>query len=338
MLAQDSLFSRPTATVPVASLLGPDQPRHLWMDAVRGESVLLVIVFHSTGLLRYGGVPTPRHLVTFNNVSEPYWMPTLSFLSGMLVDSSMDRGAREYYEGKVRTVLYPFAVWTVVHAIVFRVPPNMNSALRLSTGGTYLFFLPFLFTFNAVSYPLRNVHPAIVAGVALAIGGAAPSRLPSVPDRFTERFWYLLGMFMLGQWASRRPELWRQLQQRRATLTAAASATVAGSLAATKGVRVSYRWEWAWSPALALILFARAAGATEDSGPSRALRFVGRNSIVFYTMHFPVAYSVIRRSHARGEHSGGRVFARALAASLAAPAALAWARRRSALAERLFSA
>jgi uncharacterized membrane protein YcfT len=324
-----------------AQVAGPPEavsPRAMWMDVVRGETVLLIIVFHSTGLLRYGCAPTPRRAVTFNNLSEPYWMPTLSVLSGMLADASMNKGAREYYEGKARTVLYPFALWTAVHAVVFRVPANMDSALRLGTGGTYLFFLMFLFGFNAVSYPLRSVHPMIPAGVALAIGALAPSRFPRVPERFTERFWYLLAMFMLGRWASRSPDTWRRMQQSRVMLLAASGATLAGSLAATSGRRVSYRWQWAWSPALAIILFARAARAIEDAGASRPLRFLGRNSIVYYTMHFPVAYGVIRRSRARGVSSGARALASALAVSVGVPTATAWARRRAGLVERLFSA
>jgi uncharacterized membrane protein YcfT len=313
------------------------RPREMWIDVVRGETVLLIIVFHSTGLLRYGCASTPRHAVTFNTLSEPYWMPTLSVLSGMLVDSSMNKGAREYYEGKTRTVLYPFALWSTVYAVVFRVPANLDSALQLGTGGTYLFFLAFLFGFNAVSYPLRDVHPGITAGAALGIGALAPSRLPSVPDRFTERFWYLLAMFMLGRCASNSPDAWRRLQQSRAALLAASAATLAGSLAATSGKQVSYRWHWAWSPALAMILFARAAQVIEDSGASRPLRFVGRNSIVYYTMHFPVAYGVIRWSQSRGVRSGWRVLASALVASVGVPTAVAWARRPSGVVERLFS-
>jgi fucose 4-O-acetylase-like acetyltransferase len=310
----------------------------MWIDVVRGETVLLIIVFHSTGLLRYGSAPAPRHAATFNNLSEPYWMPTLSVLSGMLVDSSMNKGAREYYEGKTRTVLYPFALWSAVHGVVFRMPANLDSALQLGTGGTYLFFLAFLFGFDAVSYPLRAVHPGITAGAALLIGALAPARFPSVPDRFTERFWYLLAMFMLGRCASNSPDTWRRLQRSRATLLVASAATLAGSLAATTGARVSYRWQWVWSPALAMILFARLARAIEDSGASRPLSFIGRNSIIYYTMHFPVAYGVIRRSESRGVRSGWRALATALVASVGVPTAAAWARRRSDLVEHLFSA
>jgi len=218
----------------------------------------------------------------------------------------------------------------------------LDSAVQLATGGTYLFFLAYLFAFDVVSYSLRRVHPWIIAGAALAISAVAPSRFPSVPERFTERFterfWYLLAMFTLGRCAYRRPQLWRRLQHSKATLVTATCASVAGALVATKGVRVSYRWEWAWSPALAMVLFARAAQTIEDVSGSRALRFVGQNSIVFYTAHFPVAYGVIRRSKSRCGRSGWRDVATAAVVSLAASTALAWSRRRSAVAERLFSA
>jgi peptidoglycan/LPS O-acetylase OafA/YrhL len=100
---------------------------------------------------------------------------------------------------------------------------------------------------------------------------------------------------------------------------------------------VSYRWQWAWSPALGLIAFARAAKALEGTVASRPLRFIGRNSIVYYTVHFPVAYGVIRFADSRGVRSGPRVLAGALGASLAAPTALAWARGRSRVLRRLFA-
>jgi hypothetical protein len=327
----------PSASSGADSPSAQQRERSQWMDVTRGEMVLLVIMFHSTGLLRYGDVTPPPQIVTLNNLSEPYWMPTLSFLSGMLADSSMDKDAVDYYDGKVRTVLYPFVVWTVVYAAVFRVPPNLDSALQLGTGGTYLFFLAFLFAFNGVSYPLRHIHPAVIAAVALAVAATAPALLPSVPDRFTERAGYLLAMFTLGRWAARDPELWRRLQESRSVLAAAAAATAAGAGATAQGRRVSYRWQWAWSPALAMVLFARSAKAIEHSPSSRPLRFVGRNSIVYYTAHFPVAYGAIRWSRSHAGLSGGRSLSTALAASLAAPTALTWARRRSATARRLFS-
>jgi hypothetical protein len=78
-------------------------------------------------------------------------------------------------------------------------PANMDSALQLATGGSYLFFLTFLFGFNAASYPLRGVHPGILAGSTLVIGAVAPSRLASLPERFTQRFWYCFAMFALGR-------------------------------------------------------------------------------------------------------------------------------------------
>jgi peptidoglycan/LPS O-acetylase OafA/YrhL len=171
----------------------------------------------------------------------------------------------------------------------------------------------------------------------MTLGAALPSVLPSVPDRFTERFWYLLAMYMLGCWANRDPTLWQRLRESRATLVCSAAATLAGALAATRGLRVSYRWQWAWSPALALVALARAAEAIEDAAASRPLRFVGRNSIVYYTAHFPVAYAAIRLVERQGVRDGARALAAALAASLATPTALVLARRRSAAVRRLFA-
>jgi fucose 4-O-acetylase-like acetyltransferase len=311
--------------------------REIWMDVLRGEMMVLIIVFHSTGLLRYAKVTAPQRAVDFNNLSEPYWMPTFSFLSGMLVDASMNKTAGEYYAGKVRSGLYPFATWTVINAAVFKEPLTGKSILRLGTGGTYLFFLGSVFAFNALSYPIRHLPPGIVAATSLAVGGAAPARLPGVPDRFTQRFWYLLAMFMLGREAGQRPAAWRKAQQSRTALSLGAVALIAGSLAASRRTQVSYRWQWAWSPALAMIPLARAASAIGDHPASQPLAFIGRNSVVYYTAHYPVAYGVARWCHSRGERSGSRALAATLVASAGVSTALVWARRRSPLVARLFA-
>jgi Acyltransferase family len=311
--------------------------REPWIDVLRGEATLLVIGFHATGLMRYSDAPAPTSLVALNDLAEPYWMPTLSFVSGMLADQSMDRQPGDYYAGKVRTILYPFALWTAVHGVVFRVPRTRGSVLRLASGGTYLFFLPFLFAFNGGSYPLRRVDPVLLAGGALAATAVLPSRLPKVPSRFTERLPYLFAMFTLGRLAGRHPQTWRRLQARVPTALSATT-TFAVALAAQRGKRVSYRWEWAWAPAAAMVAFSRGAQVIEGRIPGRALGFVGRNSVIYYTMHFPVAYGAIRYAKKRDDRNGRRVFAQALVASLAIPTVFALASRRSALVSRLFSA
>ena len=309
----------------------------LWMDVLRGEATLLVIVFHSTGLLRYGDAPTPSSMTKFNSLWEPFRLPTFSFLAGMLADSSWHLGERAYYGHKARTVLYPYAVWTAVYAVVLQEPATLQSAARLATGGTYLFFLGHLFGFNAIHYPLRKADPRVVGAAALTAGAVSPSLLPRVPERFTERFWYLLAMFMLGHTASLDPDRWRRLRSSRVTLISGASVTVVAALAAIRSDRLSYRWEWAWVPALAMVVFARAAEQIEDAAVSRPLRFVGRNAIVFYTSHFPVAYIAVRRMRGRGDRSGWRTLAVTVGAAIGVPAALAHARPRSRTVRRLFS-
>lgn len=309
----------------------------LWMDVVRGEATLLVIGFHSTGLLRYGDTPTPSGMTKFNSLSEPFRLPAFSFLAGMLADSSLHLSERAYYGHKARTVLYPFAVWTVVYGVVLREPATLHSAARLATGGTYLFFLGHLFGFNAIHYPLRQVDPRVLSAAALAAGAVSSSLLPRVPDRFTRRFGYLLAMYMLGRSASLDPDRWRALQSSRVTLISGAGVTVVAALVAVRTDRLSYRWEWAWVPALAMVVFARAAERIEAAAVSRPLRFVGRNAIVFYTAHFPVAYVVVRRMRGRGDTSGWRTLAVTLSAAIGVPSALAHARSRSRTVRRLFS-
>jgi fucose 4-O-acetylase-like acetyltransferase len=311
------------------------QERLLWIDIARGQTTLLVIAFHATGLLRHGTGETPALLTKVNQATEPYWLSTFSFLSGYLAD--VPDGAADYLSERAQTLLYPFGLWTCVHAATFRVKPTPRAVLRLATGGTYLFFLPYLFAFYATAYVGRDIPPEYLALSAWGASAIGPRTLPDVPERFTVAFPHMLAMFMLGRWAREHPERWSQALASRRLVATGVAATVSGAAARLKDRNVTYAWNWAWAPALAMVAFAKAASAAAHSPVSRPLSFVGRNSIAYYTMHYPVAYGVIRLLGRRGATSGLTTFLGAASAATLVPTVVARARRRSRIARRLFS-
>lgn len=305
-----------------------------WIDTLRGEMVILIIVFHATGLLRFGRGRAPKAVEWFNQLSDPHWMPTLSFLSGFLSDSSIDKPRHQFYVGKARTTLYPYAVWTAIHAMVFRTPLTSKGLLRISTGGTYLFFLPFLFVSNVLGYELRRLPPASIAAAALAANATLPARFSSAPPRFTRVLPHIIAMFFWGRLAARNETTWR-----RCSPPLLAAASIAGASSGVTAIlrkdSVSYEAAWAWSPAMALLPLSIAAQRRAPTATTDALQFVGRNSLVYYTSHYPAAYSTIRALDKRGV-TGVRVFAVTLFTSFGVSTALAIAQR-SRFVRRLFA-
>jgi hypothetical protein len=192
-------------------------------------------------------------VVWFNQMSDPHWMPTLSFLSGFLSRGSLRQTRRRFYTSKGRTLLYPYAVWTSLHAFMFRVELTPKRLIRLATGGTYRFFLPFLFACNALGYELSDVAPGLVIGLSWAASGVLPASLPSVPHRFTRQLPHVVGMFFVRRWAAENPARWKRAVDSRPLLAASRAAGMSGLATIVHGTQVSYQAHWAWSPALTLI-------------------------------------------------------------------------------------
>ena len=68
-----------------------DSTRLGWMDFARGLCILLVILMHATGTVEAAGLEPPAGLTLFNQALEPFRMPLLMFLSGMLLSKSLDK-------------------------------------------------------------------------------------------------------------------------------------------------------------------------------------------------------------------------------------------------------
>ena len=70
-------------------------PRIGWMDSLRGLSVSLVVMFHASG--QFAGDGSVSDVLTIaNDLFAPLRMPTMVFLSGLLVPRSLTKGTREF--------------------------------------------------------------------------------------------------------------------------------------------------------------------------------------------------------------------------------------------------
>lgn len=316
---------------PVVPASGPS--RLAWMDVLRGTAVLLVLVFHSASLLRYADLPVPRSAELLDAAVAPFRIPLLVLLSGTLLPRSVAKGSRDYLVGKWRAIAWPYLLWTAVYAVLTW--PGGAGPLTwylpgLLRGGTYLWYLFFLLVFYVVALPLRRV-PRLPAALGLLL----VSELLPDGTKYLERPCYLMALFLVGWWIADDPARLRAVLSSHRVLAVAAVLLVPAVLWAPDGGYGPRSIVATLAGAcLAAALAARCGGAQL----LRPLRFVGRNSVVFYVVHFPVIYVVVHVAAALGEFPAPVVQPVALVAAVVAASALASARPRWRGVEWLFTA
>ncbi|MDO7866941.1 acyltransferase family protein [Nocardioides jiangxiensis] len=172
-----------------------------WMDTLRGGAVVAVIGLHAqlTTTLVTGAALRP--LVWVNEHLEPVRMPLLMLLSGVLLSRSLAKGLHRHVAGKVRAILWPYAVWMAVdlaHVLLDAasagrpVPWHLVGQAFHDPQG-YLWFLGWLFAFHLLAGPL----PAPVR-TALMVGGFVLAHGVSGLDPDAARFVWLFPFFLLG--------------------------------------------------------------------------------------------------------------------------------------------
>lgn len=171
-----------------------------WMDTLRGSAVVAVVVLHAqltTSALTGADLEPLR---TLNEVLALVRMPLLMLLSGVLLSRSLAKGVRRQVDGKVRAILWPYAVWMtfdLTHVMIdcavagTPLPWHMVGEAFYDPPG-YLWFLAYLFCFHL----LAAVVPAGVRTVAVPalLVVATATDLTGGAQRFV----VLLPFFLLG--------------------------------------------------------------------------------------------------------------------------------------------
>lgn len=271
--------------------------REKWMDLLRGIAIVLVIANHSIYNAAEAYDTAPAWLVTVNDILSPVRMPLMVFLSGLLLAKSLNKTRKTYLVGKLRTIAWPFLVWTVI-AIGYEAIAGLamdgearivNPLMALIAPLGHLWFLQYLLAYYLLALVLRAMHPLIPAGVAL-LGGI-------FAEGDWDRFLMLFACFMVGAWASEhRGEFSRLVRSNWAAWIAATMLVILVVLGAVGAdLRGLVRYETISAPFVfaAVILTARWSMAVQEHGWTRPLRFVGLRSLVFYLVHgYPVILGV----------------------------------------------
>ena len=272
--SRSELRARPSATA----------GRQTWMDVLRGVAIILLLVWHAPAIPALIGVEMPEWVRIANAALLPFRMPTLMFLSGLLLPRSLAKPLPAYYSGKLRLIAWPYFVWAALHLVLYGGRPMYDPQAWLATG--YLWFLFYLLGYYLVA-PLFRRLPSWVP-LLLAIVGAF-----AFDHWLLHRFAYFGVFFFAGYVLA--PHLPRIMAYtRRPWAIAVIGCTGAGVAAYSAMAGVQYLSAAAPLVIVGILGLAQLATLAAGYAWSRPLQFVGRTSIVYYVVHFPVMLLVAR--------------------------------------------
>lgn len=258
------------------------------MDALRGAAIILVVLFHASTLAQQVSDHQLFRLTAVVVVFGELRMPLLFCLSGMLIPRSLMKGVGRYITRKMRGILYPYVLWSVVTIGVFDLIAIVggsgwfpNPWWILYQPIEHMWFLAYLFLYAMIALLTRWVNPVIIVLIALV--------LTSIPIGVDwSRFWdnavpFFIGVLIAQHWnifLSATSSFWRG----GALLTAA----VAVAALSQFGLLNLPRNGWGFPLFLTFIVGATAVfRPISDRALLAPLRFLGTHSIMFYVSHVP---------------------------------------------------
>jgi fucose 4-O-acetylase-like acetyltransferase len=258
------------------------------MDFVRGTCIILVILLHAMAAVnQQWGVEAPAQIDNFNLAFAPFRMPTLMFLSGMLLVKSLNKDVPAYIYGKLSLIFWPFIFWSLV-VLAAEQRFTIEYLLKLPISApTVLWYLWFICAYYMLALALHRlkISFALVAISALVASIFLPDFLR------ISRFAYLFFFFLMGAWVHAVPDT---VLRNRWVTGLGAMAAIAGAALSIAGVRLNYAAEYSWAPIGMIAVVLGFARYYSSNFLSPVVEFIGRNSIVFYCVHFPVQWTVVR--------------------------------------------
>ena len=299
------------------------------MDQLRGLAILLVVAFHGRTVLARFTSDVPAGLAEFTAFFAPFRMPLLLFLSGMLLGRSLGKPSRTYFLGKVRGIGWPYLVWSGGFLLVVgRASPDQLFEVLWSPP-SYLWYLPYLLAYYAMVWVLRELHVPLLAAVPVALIASA------VDGAGVGRFAFLFAFFAAGHvYLQIRHRV--DLGARRGWLWGSGVVVVVGGMASAAGFDLKYEPLFVLVPGAGIALCLLLAPRHSVGPVTRALSYVGRESLVFYVSHFITLWAFYSWSTAAGFEEPVPVYLLGICSALAVGTCLGWARRRSPVVHALF--
>lgn len=273
---------------PVHSDQGPS-PRIDWIDGARGSAMILLLIWHAASIPEVLGTPMPHAFEVLNDGLRLVRMPLLMFLSGHIVLRALSRPVGVYYRRKLATLAWPYVLWGLLDLTTFEHQPL---DVPWSWDGTgYLWFLFFVLLFSLVAPLLRRVPSILVAAAAFV--GASTLHLPFPDDTM---LLYAV-FFFAGLAAAESPATFERILRSPVIVGVCAVIGVATGVggALDLQINVGHTAPLALAGVVAVI-----AGLSRIRRFPRRITGMGRTSIVWYLVHFPVMHLVTVALRATG--------------------------------------
>lgn len=287
--------------------VAPDttKSRVAWLDIARGLMVVCVVLVHYR--LWHGRIfeidlslwaPVAREL-------QPFRMPMLFVISGMLVSEIVRRGWSEP-KNRTRTVssYYLYVVWLLIYGVISLGLTQMPHTIG-SWGGLFdqlliprtpLWFVFFLAINMVIFTSVRRLPPAaVLVGIVLV---CAALSIVDLPNRYAltlrggeNMFYFALGVY-LKPYILKFPQshVWWKLA------LSATAYVVIGDVSRRIGAGRPFSWlalDVAQALAVIAVVSSGAALLSYWRPISRLLQFVGRRTVDVYVMHVPLLWGAI---------------------------------------------
>ena len=177
-----------------------------WVDYAKGICIIMVVMMHSVlGTELAAGQTGYMHYVV--EFAKPFRMPDFFLLSGLFLARVIDRDWRTYLDRKVVHFLYFYVLWVTIQ-FGFKAPgfaaehgwPYVIKLYLLSYIDPFgtLWFIYLLPVFFVLTKAVRNVHPALIWGIAALLESLHIVTGWTAIDEFCARFVYFYSGYLFA--------------------------------------------------------------------------------------------------------------------------------------------
>ena len=260
--------------------------RSLLIDAVRGMAISLVALGHTNqGILHrgwWGASSVGTHL---DVLIYAFHMPAFFFVSGIFLSASVQkRGPGRFTLERIRTLIYPYVLWSVIsagsvvvlsHFTVQRPMQLKQFAIDLVLG-TGVWFLPTLFVCQMFGMLLRKLPGALIVAAAVVAYYFVPRSGVNFIDLALQFFPFVSA----GMWVGRGYERMERIPR---GLAFAAAVLLLGSLWwAIFNLRTSYQNGVLLGGTIGTLMLMMVARSLGRSKATRILAWAGEASLAIY--------------------------------------------------------